>query len=35
MIQTYADEDTLALDVDVGDGELVGERHVGCGVKFE
>jgi len=26
--QTYPDENPLALDVDVGDGELVGERHV-------
>lgn len=28
---TYPDQDTLALEVDVGDGELAGERHV-CGV---
>jgi hypothetical protein len=28
---TYTDEDTLALQVDVGDGELVGERHGGDG----
>jgi hypothetical protein len=27
---TYTDQDALALEVDVGDGELVGERH-GCG----
>ena len=26
---TYADQDALVLDVDVGDGELVGKRH-GC-----
>lgn len=26
---TYADKHALALDVDVGDGELVGERHDG------
>ena len=26
---TYTDQDALALEVDVGDGELVGERH-GC-----
>lgn len=26
----YADEHPLALEVDVGDGELAGERH-GCG----
>jgi hypothetical protein len=26
----YADEHPLALEVDVGDGELVGERH-DCG----
>lgn len=25
---TYTDEDTLVLDVDVGDSKLVGERHV-------
>jgi hypothetical protein len=25
--KTYANEDPLALDVDVGDGQLVGERH--------
>jgi hypothetical protein len=25
---TYSDEDTLALEVDVADGKLVGERHV-------
>jgi hypothetical protein len=24
---SYANEDPLALEVDVGDGELVGERH--------
>lgn len=24
---TYADQDTLVLQVDVGDGELAGERH--------
>lgn len=24
---SYADEHPLALEVDVGDGELVGERH--------
>lgn len=24
---TYTDQDTLALEVDVGDRELVGERH--------
>jgi hypothetical protein len=27
---SYADEHPLALEVDVGDGELVGERH-DCG----
>ena len=26
---TYANKDTLALEVDVRDRELVGERHVG------
>lgn len=26
--RTYPDEDTLALEVDIGDGELIGERHV-------
>jgi hypothetical protein len=26
---TYTDKDALALEVDLGDGELVGERHVG------
>jgi hypothetical protein len=25
---TYSDEDTLALEVDIADGKLVGERHV-------
>lgn len=24
---TYTDQDTLVLEVDIGDGELVGERH--------
>jgi hypothetical protein len=24
---TYADQDALALEVDIGDCELVGERH--------
>lgn len=24
---TYSDEDLLALDVNVGDGKLVGQRH--------
>jgi len=28
---TYTDQDTLVLEVDIGDGELVGERH--CGYK--
>ena len=28
---TYADKDALSLDVDVGDRELVGERH-GAGI---
>ena len=27
--RSYADEHPLALEVDVGDGELVGERHDG------
>lgn len=27
--QTHANQDTLALDVDVGNGKLVGERHFG------
>ena len=29
-VMSYADEHPLALEVDVGDGELAGERH-GCG----
>jgi hypothetical protein len=28
-LKTYADQDTLALEVDVLDGELVGQRHLG------
>jgi hypothetical protein len=28
---TYPDQDPLALEVNIGDGELVGERH-GCNV---
>lgn len=31
MAFTYADQDTLALEVDISDRELVGERH-GCGM---
>jgi hypothetical protein len=27
---SYANEHPLALEVDVGDGELVGERHDCC-----
>lgn len=27
-VVTYSDQDTLVLEVDVGDAELVGERHV-------
>jgi hypothetical protein len=27
-VQAYSDEDTLALQVDIRNGELVGERHV-------
>lgn len=27
LILTYADQDALALEVDIGDRELVGERH--------
>lgn len=27
----YTDQDALALEVDIADGELVGERH-GCGM---
>lgn len=26
----YADEDPLVLKVDIGDGELAGERHLCC-----
>jgi hypothetical protein len=26
-IEVYADEDALALEIEVGDGKLVGERH--------
>ena len=29
-IEVDADEDALVLEVEVGDGELVGERHGGC-----
>jgi hypothetical protein len=27
MGDAYPDQDALVLDIDVGDGELVGERH--------
>ena len=27
VLETHTDQDPLALDVDVGNGELVGERH--------
>jgi hypothetical protein len=26
-VRTHSDEDTLVLEIDVGDGELAGERH--------
>lgn len=32
---TYADQDPLVLDVDVSDGQLAGERHVGDGSKLK
>ena len=32
LMFTYTDQDALALEVDITDGELVGERHVDCGV---
>ena len=37
QLQTYPDQDTLVLEVDVSDGELVGERHCreSGGVSFE
>ena len=28
--RTHPNEDALALDVDVGDGELARQRHAGC-----
>jgi hypothetical protein len=28
QVSTHSDQDPLALDVNVGDGELVGQRHV-------
>lgn len=28
--ETYANQDTLALEVDIGDGELAGEGHGGA-----
>ena len=31
ILPTYSDQDPLVLEVDVGDGKLVGERH-GCDV---
>lgn len=31
-VKAYPDQDPLALQVDIGDGELAGQRHV-CGVK--
>jgi hypothetical protein len=31
VVKTYTDQDTLALEVDVADGKLVGERHGGGG----
>lgn len=30
-IKTYTNQDALALEVDIANGELVGERH-GCGL---
>jgi hypothetical protein len=31
---TYADQDPLALEVDIGDGELAGERHFARGYRI-
>lgn len=28
-LEAYPDQDTLALEVDISNGELVGERHFG------
>ena len=28
-VMTYSDQDSLALEINVGNGELIGERHVG------
>jgi hypothetical protein len=27
---TYSDQDSLALEVNLGDGKLAGQRHIGC-----